>query len=65
MSESTIEGNCIGIRCPKCGNEDLRRLKNRKSHRNNHGEVNVFICGVDGEEFGGPPTNDLTRLRWD
>jgi predicted RNA-binding Zn-ribbon protein involved in translation (DUF1610 family) len=61
MNESHIKGNCIGIQCPKCGNEDLHRLKNRNSRH--HGKVNVFICDHCGEEFGGPPTNDLTRLR--
>lgn len=32
--------NCIGIIFPRCGNEDLHRIKNR--NLKNHGEVNVF-----------------------
>lgn len=44
--------NCIDIFCPRCGNEDLTKLKNRDSR--NWGKLSVFVCDNCGEEFGGP-----------
>lgn len=59
---SVHEGhNCIDVFCPKCGNDNLHRLKNRDSL--NHGKVNVFICDLCGEEFGGPLINGVPSNR--
>ncbi len=42
--------NCLDISCPKCGNEDLTKLKNRDS--SNWGKTSIFVCDMCGETFG-------------
>lgn len=62
--------NCLDLICPKCGNQDITKIKNRNAR--NWGKVSEVQCDCCGETFGGPTEdnpkyqkNYIDRLRRD